>query len=153
MDKNTEIKTKNPMDSSEKLYLESEPKPNTKSGRLRFAPAFVFAAFIFAMAAWFIFNPKLDYSSSEKRYLQEFPEADVNNILSGEFGQEFESYFADHFPMRNTWVGFNAYYNLYTGVNGQNGVYNCSDGYLINKPVDKKNNIKKKLNQKISTMI
>ena len=143
MDKNTEIKTKNPMDSSEKLYLESEPKPNTKSGRLRFAPAFVFAAFIFAMAAWFIFNPKLDYSSSEKRYLQEFPEADVNNILSGEFGQEFESYFADHFPMRNTWVGFNAYYNLYSGVNGQNGVYNCSDGYLINKPVDKKNNIKK----------
>ena len=134
---------KNPMESSEKLYKESEPKPNTKCGKLRFAPAVVFVFIIFALAIWFVVNPKLDYSSAEKRYLQDFPEAKVDTVLSGEFGADFETYFADHFPARQTWVGLNAYYNLSTGVNGQNGVYNCADGYLINKPVAKENNIKR----------
>lgn len=142
MEKSTD-KIKNPMDSSEKLYLDSEPTPNKKSGRLRFAPAVLFVVFVFAMAVWFVVNPKLDYSSSEKRYLQKFPETSVDTILSGKFGSEFESYFADHFPMRNTWVGMNAYYNLGTGINGQSGVYHCADGYLINKPVSKDNKIRK----------
>ena len=131
------------MESSEKLYKESEPKPNTKCGKLRFAPAVVFVFIIFALAIWFVVNPKLDYSSAEKRYLQDFPEAKVDTVLSGEFGADFETYFADHFPARQTWVGLNAYYNLATGINGQNGVYNCADGYLINKPVAKENNIKR----------
>lgn len=134
---------KNPMDSSEKLYKASEPKPNTKSGKLRFAPAAVFIVFIFALAIWFVVAPKADYSSSEKRYLQDFPEVSAESILSGEFGEEFESYFADHFPIRNTWVGLNAYYTLGTGVNGASGVYKCDGGYLINKPVSKDNFIKK----------
>ena len=140
----TENKTKkNPMESSEKLYLATEPKPNKKAGKLRFAPAIVFVFFIFALAIWFIVNPKLDYSPSEKRYLQDFPEANVETVLSGEFGEEFEKYFADHFPARQKWVGLNAYYTLGTGVNGADGIYNCADGYLINKPVDTKNNLEK----------
>ena len=137
---------KNPMESSEKLYKASEPKPNTKCGKLRFAPAVVFVFFIFALAIWFIVNPKLDYSPAEKRYLQDFPEANVDNVLSGKFGADFEKYFADHFPARQTWVGFNAYYTLSTGVNGQNGVYNCDDDYLINKPVDTENKVERNVN-------
>ena len=144
MDKSTKI-YKNPMDSSEKLYLDSEPKPNLKSGKLRFAPAVLFIAFVFGMAIWFLVNPKADYSSSEKRYLQKFPETSVDTVLSGKFGEEFEKYFADHFPQRNTWVGLNAYYTLGTGINGQNGVYNGEGGYLINRPVDKENYIKKNI--------
>lgn len=134
---------KNPMDSSEKLYKASEPKPNTKCGKLRFVPAVVFVFVIFALAIWFIVNPKLDYSPAEKRYLQDFPEANVDTVLSGKFGAEFEKYFADHFPVRQTWVGLNAYYTLSTGVNGQNGVYRCADDYLINIPVEAENNIGK----------
>lgn len=142
MEKSTET-IKNPMDNSAKLYLASEPKPNKKSGTLRFAPAVLFVAFVFVIAIWFLINPKSDYSSSEKRYLQKFPETNADTVLSGKFGEEFESYFADHFPARNMWVGMNAYYTLGTGVNGANGVYNCTDGYLINKPVSKENNLKK----------
>lgn len=112
----------------------------------RYIPAIVFLIFIFGMGIWFLFCPKSNYSSSEKRYLQEFPDASIENIASGEFGSEFESYFADHFPQRNLWVGFNAYYNLNMGNNGANGVYNCSNGYLINKPVSTDNKLEKNIN-------
>ncbi len=86
----------------------------------RYVPAFVFLIFIFGMAVWFLFNPKSDYSSSEKRYLQQFPEVTVDKVLDGTFGTEFESYFADQFPARSFWVGLNAYYSLDTGNNGAN---------------------------------
>lgn len=111
----------------------------------KYAPAFVFLIFIFGMAVWFLFNPRADYSSSEKRYLQKFPEASVDKVLDGSFGSEFETFFADQFPARSFWVGFNAYYNLNTGNNGANGVYNCKNGYLINKPVPTENNIDKNI--------
>ena len=58
----------------------------------------------------------------------------VNSVLDGKFGTDFEKYFADHFPLRTQWVGANAYFNLSVGNNGADGVYNCKNGYLINKP-------------------
>lgn len=119
---------------------------NNRSKIGRYVPMFVFLIFIYGMALWFLFAPKTDYSSSEKRYLQEFPETSVENIASGEFGSEFESYFADHFPSRNFWVGFNAYYNLEIGNNGASGVYKCDNGYLINKPVSTDNKVEKNTN-------
>ena len=71
------------------------------------------------------------------------PQARLQLFRKALSATEFESYFADHFPARNLWVGFNAYYALGTGNNGAAGVYNCSDGYLINKPVSVKNNVDK----------
>ena len=71
----------------------------------RHLPSFVFIIFIFGFAIWFLINPKADYSSSEKRYLQKFPTVSVNSVLDGKFGTDFEKYFADHFPMRTQWVG------------------------------------------------
>ncbi len=109
----------------------------------RFVPAIVFLVFIYGIAVWFIFSPKSDYSSSEKRYLEKFPEVSVQNVASGQFGSDFEKYFADQFPDRNLWVGLNAYYNLDIGNNGASGVYNCKNGYLINKPVSTDNKLLK----------
>ncbi|WP_295247770.1 DHHW family protein [Ruminococcus sp.] len=109
----------------------------------KYIPAVVFLIFIYGIALWFLFSPKTDYSSSEKRYLQKFPDANVEKVLSGEFGSEFETFFADQFPQRNTWVGLNAYTTLAEGNNGASGVYNCKNGYLINKPVSTDNNLDK----------
>nr|WP_303998186.1 DHHW family protein [Ruminococcus bromii] len=109
----------------------------------KYIPAVVFLIFIYGMALWFLFSPKTDYSSSEKRYLQKFPDANVEKVLSGDFGSEFETFFADQFPQRNTWVGLNAYTTLAEGNNGASGVYNCKNGYLINKPVSTDNNLDK----------
>lgn len=111
----------------------------------KYIPAVVFLIFIYGMALWFIFSPKPDYSSSEKRYLQKFPEVTAEKLLSGDFGSEFETFFADRFPQRNTWVGLNAYTALAVGNNGASGVYNCKNGYLINKPVSTENNLDKNI--------
>lgn len=111
----------------------------------KYIPAVVFLIFIYGMALWFIFSPKPDYSSSEKRYLQKFPEVTVEKLLSGDFGSEFETFFADRFPQRNTWVGLNAYTALAVDNNGASGVYNCKNGYLINKPVSTENNLDKNI--------
>lgn len=112
---------------------------------VKYIPAVVFLIFIYGMALWFIFSPKPDYSSSEKRYLQKFPEVTAEKLLSGDFGSEFETFFADRFPQRNTWVGLNAYTALAVGNNGASGVYNCKNGYLINKPVSTENNLDKNI--------
>lgn len=111
----------------------------------KYIPAVVFLIFIYGMALWFIFSPKPDYSSSEKRYFQKFPEVTAEKLLSGDFGSEFETFFADRFPQRNTWVGLNAYTALAVGNNGASGVYNCKNGYLINKPVSTENNLDKNI--------
>lgn len=111
----------------------------------KYIPAVVFLIFIYGMALWFLFSPKIDYSSSEKRYLQKFPDTNVEKVLSGDFGSEFETFFADQFPQRNTWVGLNAYTALAEGNNGASGVYNCKNGYLINKPVSNENNLDKNI--------
>lgn len=136
---------KNPMDLSAKIYTDSTPAVNEASGKWRFLPAICFLVFIFGLGIWFCVAPKSGYSSSEKRYLQEFPAATYKSLSSGKFGKDFESYLADHFPVRNFWVGFNSYYNLGLGNNGANGVYNGADGYLINKPVSVANNVEKNL--------
>ena len=111
----------------------------------KYVPAIVFLIFIYGMALWFLFSPKTDYSSSEKRYLQKFPDTNIEKVLSGDFGSEFETFFADQFPQRNTWVGLNAYTALAEGNNGASGVYNCKNDYLINKPVSTENNLDKNI--------
>lgn len=118
---------------------------NKKRHFTKYLPAIVFLAFIFGMGIWFLFGSKSNYSSSEKRYLQQFPEVTAESISNGEFSKKFESYFADQFPERKLWVGMNAYYNLDIGNNGSSGVYNCKDGYLINVPVSKDNRINKNI--------
>ena len=77
--------------------------------------------------------------------MQQFPETSFETVTSGKFGSEFETYFADQFPARNMWVGFNSYYALGLGNNGANGVYHGSDGYLINVPVPQDNNFLKNI--------
>lgn len=116
-----------------------------KKKLLHFVPAIVFLVFIYVMCLLFIFQPKEDYSASEKRYLADFPDASFENIVFGDFDSEFESYMADHVAGRSFYVGLNAYYELSSGRNGSNGVYACADNYLINDPVDRNTNIESNL--------
>lgn len=136
---------KDPMELSKKFYENSMGYVNKNSGAMRFLPSLLFIGFVFVMSVWFIFGEKAEYSSSEKRYLQKFPETTFSKIADGTFSENFEKYFADHFPNRNFWVGFDAYYNLELGNNGANGVYYCKGDYLINKPVPEINNLEKNI--------
>ena len=99
-------------------------------------PAIIFVGFIAAMMVLFIVLPKKEYSSSEKRYLQQAPAFSFNRLTSGDFGDDFEKFLSDQTAGRNFWVGLSAYYNYAIGNNGSNGIYLCKDGYLVNDPED-----------------
>ncbi len=99
-------------------------------------PAAVFVLFIVAMMALFIALPKKEYSSSEKRYLQQAPAFSFKSLMSGEFGKDFEKFLSDQTAGRNFWVGLSAYYNYAIGNNGSNGIYQCKEDYLVNDPED-----------------
>ena len=99
-------------------------------------PAIIFVAFIVTMLVLFLVLPKKEYSSSEKRYLQQAPEFTFSSLLSGDFGEDFEKFLSDQTAGRNFWVGLSAYYNYAIGNNGSSGIYLCKDGYLVNDPED-----------------
>lgn len=101
---------------------------------LKHLPSIVLIVFIFLMAILFFALPKKEYSSSEKRYLSDFPTLTTDTFFSGDFGEDFELYLSDHTPGRNFFVGLNSYYNLALGNPLSNGIYHCSNGYLINDP-------------------
>ncbi len=100
---------------------------------LRF-PALVLLIAMASMMVLFVVAPKSDYSASERRYLANAPELDMESILNGELSEEAETYLSDHFPGRNFFVGINAYWNLFTGRNAASSVYYGKDGYLIRSP-------------------
>lgn len=104
-------------------------------------PMIVFIGFIAVMLILFIILPKKEYSSSEKRYLQEAPAFTADSLFTSDknnsFQTKFEKYIEDHTAGRNFWVGFSAYYNLALGNNGEKGVYKGADDYLINDPESK----------------
>ncbi|MBQ9673526.1 MAG: hypothetical protein IJV39_02750 [Ruminococcus sp.] len=94
----------------------------------------IFLTFIGVFAVMFWIIPKEDFSPKEKRYLQKFPEVNFTTLTDGDFEQNFESYINDHMLLRDTFMGINSYSNLIALNNGSDGVYLCSDGYLINEP-------------------
>ncbi len=94
----------------------------------------VFLAFLIIVTVLLFALPKAEYSENEKRTLAKFPQLTVENITSGNFGKEFETYLADHFPVRDLFYGIHSYVQLYTGRNGVSGIYAGDDGYLIATP-------------------
>lgn len=105
-----------------------------KKSKLRLVPMFVFLAFVFVLTALFFILPKKEYSSSEKRYLQQAPAFSFDALFSGKFGDEFETFLSDQFGFRNFWVGLSSYYNLAIGNNGSTGIYFGKNDYLLNDP-------------------
>lgn len=100
----------------------------------KFLPAAIFLIFIVGMMVLFFVLPKKDYSSSEKRYLEQAPAFSFQSLVSGDFGEDFENFLSDQTAGRNFWVGLSAYYNYAIGNNGSTGIYKCKDGYLVNDP-------------------
>lgn len=95
----------------------------------------LFVIFIFSVTALFFALPKAESSVNEKRTLAKPPKLSISAVMDGTFEKGVEDYLNDHFPMRDGWVSIESYTALWTGRNGENGVYKGLDGYLINTPV------------------
>lgn len=74
----------------------------------------VFFAFILSALVLCIAVPDEEYSKSERRELARFPKTSKENILSGQFSKEFESYTTDNFPFRDTFRSIKSFisYNI-----------------------------------------
>lgn len=100
----------------------------------KFVLPILFSAAIIVTAVVTFVAPKKDYSENEKRMLAKFPQFSWENISSGAFQDEFETYLSDHLAGRDFFVGINSYFDMLMGKNSLGSIYNGKDGYLINAP-------------------
>jgi len=94
---------------------------------------FLFCGFVGAMLLGYLLLPKQEYSEKEKRFLTEAPAFVWEDIASGQWGEDAESYMADHIPGREFFVGLNAYFDLYTGRQVSKDIW-VLDGKLVEAP-------------------
>lgn len=95
----------------------------------------LFCAFLGVLMVMVFVLPKRAYSPNEKRYLASAPEFTTEDLFSGKYGENVETFLSDQFAGRDFFVGLNAYLDLFSGRNGSNGVYKGSDDYLLAAPV------------------
>jgi len=94
----------------------------------------LFCGFLFAMFALYLLMPPADFSALEKRELAEAPAMNTDNLLSGQYGEEAETWLADHIPGRNFFVGLASYYDLFTGRQYTKDVYPAGNNRLVEAP-------------------
>ena len=93
-----------------------------------------FALFLAWMAAGYLFGTRNSYSEKEKRYLAPAPKFKLSSVLSGEFAEDAESYAADHMPMRDFFVGLNAYAEKLIGMQTGKEIIEGESGRLYERP-------------------
>ena len=79
----------------------------------------------------FFLLPKQSFAENEKRVLSEPPVFSWQNLLDGTLTEQAQTYIADHFPLREAFVGLHAYWEQLLGQNGDSGIYRGKDGYLF----------------------
>ncbi len=74
-------------------------------------------------------NPANDFSDSERRPLKQFPKVSLEEVLSGDFMSEFESYVTDQFPLRDGFRKLKSFFS--SKILGQKDVHDIYivDGY------------------------
>ncbi len=95
----------------------------------------LFCGFLGVMLVLYLLLPKTEFSQTEKRFLAEAPEMSWDAVASGKWGEEAETYMADHIPGRNFFVGLNAYFELFTGRQAGKDVW-YRQGRLLEAPVE-----------------
>ncbi len=89
-----------------------------------------------AVAALSVANiviPDKEYSSAEKRNLAKLPELSLASVTDGSFMDDFDDYVTDQFVGRDACMNFKVSLESLTGKNESQGVYLCSDGYLMER--------------------
>ena len=82
------------------------------------------AVLIFGLSVWAVLKPADEFSESERRPLEQFPELSAKTLLNGDFMENFEDYTNDQFPMRDTFRSIKALAQYYLfGLKDNNGLY------------------------------
>ncbi len=86
--------------------------------------------FVAFFSVWCFTGQTPDYSESERRVLESFPEVSFGTLTNGEFAEDFEKYATDRFPMRDTFRSVKAYTRLYAFMQKDNNGLFSTEGHL-----------------------
>lgn len=95
--------------------------------------------FVGTLAAFFLISlikPQKDFSDIENRALEQHPDIDLEDLLSGDYQKSYENYLNDQFIARDRWVDLAVDYEKLLGKKDVNGIYLGKDGYLLEKYSD-----------------
>lgn len=92
-----------------------------------------FAGSLIMLMAAGICLPQKGFSQEENRFLEKKPEFGWKALLDGSYGEKYDVYLSDQFPMRNHWVSLKTNLELILGQRDVNGVYFGKDDYYIEK--------------------
>ena len=106
-----------------------------KEKTLQILTVSLFCGFLAGMSLLYFLLPEKTFSQKEKRVLSEFPDLEVQSVLSGDWGENTEKYLADHMPGRDFYVGLNAYFDLMTGRQQTKDIRLLGDA-LVEAPVN-----------------
>ncbi len=93
----------------------------------------IFIGLVYSFTFANLFSKKKDFSENENRALAPFPALTIHNIFGGNFDDQFEKWFADHFFARDTWIESKAILRKATGTIENNDVYFAKNDRLIQK--------------------
>lgn len=99
--------------------------------RVRKITAWLLGAGILVLSVWFLFAPKKEFSENENRYLTKMPAFTAKTVLDGEYTESLGDFIADHFPMRDLFMGLKTEAEIAGGRREINHVYVAEDDYLI----------------------
>ena len=93
----------------------------------------IISIFIIFFMTIFVFSDKKEFSENENRYLAVMPKLTLENITSGKFVSELESFITDAFPLRDFFVGIKTKTELLFGKKDINDIYLGNDSFMITK--------------------
>lgn len=93
----------------------------------------LFLIMIFVPTVVSLLKPDTDFSEKENRVLAQMPDVNWEDIFSGKFAADYESYLSDQFFGRNEWIGMKTVVERSLGRQEINDIYFAKDGYLIEK--------------------
>lgn len=108
--------------------------------RIRKYTAWLLCAGILVLAVWFVLAPKKEFSENENRYLTKMPSFTAKTVFSGEYTESLSDWIADHFPMRDLFMGLKTEVEIASGRREINHIYIGEDDYLIERYEAPENN-------------
>lgn len=87
--------------------------------------------YIFAFLGMQLLGKDKTFSELENRNLTTLPTFTTESFLNGKYGTDFETYVADQFPLRNTFISMKSYSELLLQKKDNNGVYIGKDDYFL----------------------
>lgn len=92
--------------------------------------AIVLVVFLFGLSFFAWVKPDTEFSQSERRALAQFPKLTFNNIISGKFMKDFETYATEQFPLRDSFRTIKALTNFYVLGQSDNNDLFFKNGHI-----------------------